>query len=455
MGNLVEAVANVPNNIAYSAEACLIEPVASMFVVGESEPDFSDGPHVAEEIPFVVEAVDSSALDQFMEIAETPKSGICPVVVPQTDLHVAVQQMRCSKDLLDRLVCKSPTAEIEIAGIPVGCVLDTGAETSLLQSSFYREHLSTMGIESLGRFVKIVGVNDLEVPVDGYLDVPIKIFGKTMMASFFVKPDSVTGTVGRRPEHPVILGCNVLRAIANASMEPVGPSREDWKLALRWMRPASSEQEVAVNCCAASVEVADGGMTAEALVVDAITSELITIHPGEVRVINCRLAQTGLIAEGCIVSLEADQEIIGPMCVIEGIQVILNGALEVIVANPGPESLTIPATTKLLAAREVSESEEVIVSPTRETLTVSIQSVLVEQSEAASPFRGPMEAEKQAGEPLSAPTVFCFPDNSLYTLPPGVPLDGLSQSDAVGMATLIRRYDSVFPRGHWMLEVVA
>ena len=164
--------------------------------------------------------------------------------------------------------------------------------------------------------------------------------------------------------------------------------REDWKLALSRMRLASSEQEVAVNSCAASVEVADGGMTAEALVVDAVTSELITIHPGEVRVINCRLAHTGSIAEGCIVSLEADQEIVGPMCVIEGIQVVSNGAFEVIVANPGPESLTIPATTKLLAARAVSESEEVIVSPTPETLTVSIQSLLVEQSEEASPFRG-------------------------------------------------------------------
>ena len=89
--------------------------------------------------------------------------------------------------------------------------------------------------------------------------VPIKIFGETMMASFFVKPDSVTGTVGMRAEHPVILGCNGLRAIASAAMEPVGPSREDWKLALRWMRLASSEQEVATNSCAASVEVADGG----------------------------------------------------------------------------------------------------------------------------------------------------------------------------------------------------
>ena len=108
------------------------------------------------------------------------------------------------------------------------------------------------------------------------------------------------------------------------------------------------------------------------------------------------------------------------MCVVEGIQVISNGTLEVIVANPGPESMTIPATTKLLAARVVSESEEVIVSSTPETLTVSIQSVLVEQSGDASLSHGP----------------------------PGVTLDGLShQSDAVCMATLIRRYDSVFSKG--------
>ena len=135
------------------------------------------------------------------------------------------------------------------------------------------------------------------------------------------------------------------------------------------------------------------------------------------------------------------------MCVVEGIQVISNGALEVIVANPGPESMTIPATTKLLAARVVSESEEVIVSPTPETLTVSIQSVLVEQSGDASLSHGPMEAWDQASEPIYAPTVFCFPDGSVYAFPPGVTLDGLSQSDAVCMATLIRRYDSVFSKG--------
>ena len=106
MGNLVEAVANVPDNIVYSAEACTIEPITSRIIVNESERVYSDRPNVAEKITSVVEAVDSAEFDQIVDIAETPMAGICPVVIPEIDLHVAVQQMRCSKDLLERLVCK-------------------------------------------------------------------------------------------------------------------------------------------------------------------------------------------------------------------------------------------------------------------------------------------------------------------------------------------------------------
>ena len=56
------------------------------------------------------------------------------------------------------------------------------------------------------------------------------------MSSFFVKSDTLNDSVGRRVKSPVILGCNVLRAIADNSMEPMGPSREDWRLALRWIQ---------------------------------------------------------------------------------------------------------------------------------------------------------------------------------------------------------------------------
>ena len=51
VGNLVEAVANVPDNIVYSAEACIIEPITSRIVVDESDRVYNDRPNVAEKIP--------------------------------------------------------------------------------------------------------------------------------------------------------------------------------------------------------------------------------------------------------------------------------------------------------------------------------------------------------------------------------------------------------------------
>ena len=121
---------------------------------------------------------------------------------------VVVDQVLSNGELFQKLVARSPTADIEIGGVPVRCVLDTGAETSLIPASFYHEHLTGMvkGLQSVGTFITIVGVNDLDVRIEGYLDVPISIFGQTIIASFFVKSDSASISTGRRVESPVILG---------------------------------------------------------------------------------------------------------------------------------------------------------------------------------------------------------------------------------------------------------
>ena len=82
---------------------------------------------------------------------------------------------------------------------------DTGAETSLMPSSFYHENLTGMiGLENVGTYMRIVGVNGLDVPFEDCLEVPITIFGQTIMASFFVKCDATESGVKRK--YPVILG---------------------------------------------------------------------------------------------------------------------------------------------------------------------------------------------------------------------------------------------------------
>ena len=43
-----------------------------------------------------------------------------------SQLFVGRWRVRCQGGMLEKLVARSPTAEIQIGGVPVGCVLDTG-----------------------------------------------------------------------------------------------------------------------------------------------------------------------------------------------------------------------------------------------------------------------------------------------------------------------------------------
>ena len=90
---------------------------------------------------------------------------------------VVVDHVLSKGELFQTFVARSPTADIEIGGVPVRCVLDTGADTSLIPASFYHDHLTVMvkGLQSVGIFIKIVGVNDMDVLIEGYLYVPISI----------------------------------------------------------------------------------------------------------------------------------------------------------------------------------------------------------------------------------------------------------------------------------------
>ena len=114
--------------------------------------------------------------------------------------------------------------------------MDTWAGTPLIQSSFYDENLTgVVGLENVGTFTRIVGVNGLDVPFEGCLEVPITILGQTIKASFLVKQDAKESGVKRNAKCPVILGCYLLRAMADRGMEPLGPSKNDWQLALSWL----------------------------------------------------------------------------------------------------------------------------------------------------------------------------------------------------------------------------
>ena len=57
-----------------------------------------------------------------------------------------------------KLLSNSPTAPILIYEVPANCVLDTGAETSLISYAFYREHLAgKVGkLDDVGSYINLI-----------------------------------------------------------------------------------------------------------------------------------------------------------------------------------------------------------------------------------------------------------------------------------------------------------
>ena len=87
-------------------------------------------------------------------------------------------------ELLSKLVKGSPKAHITLAGVPTTCTLDTGAETSLIKASFYRKHLAhkLKEVQSLGTYLRVYGAGGLEIPIDGYVNIPMVIHDRKVDA---------------------------------------------------------------------------------------------------------------------------------------------------------------------------------------------------------------------------------------------------------------------------------
>ena len=96
-----------------------------------------------------------------------------------------------------KLLASCPSASILVAGARADCVLDTGAVTSLVSAEFYREHLAKKlgNLDEVGGFVRLVGVNGESVPVDGYLETSVELFGQKFVASFLVLSDMAKGNI--------------------------------------------------------------------------------------------------------------------------------------------------------------------------------------------------------------------------------------------------------------------
>ena len=356
------------------------------------------------------------------------------------------------------LLARSPTAKICIGDKVVDCILDTGAETSLLTSKFYHQHLERVEekLGDIGTFINLRGANDLEIPVKGYLRTQIRIFGQELTASFLVTNCASPGDSNpRREKYPILLGCNVLRMIAHhqgcvANVQP----GSDWDLALRWVRSVEGR-------CEDHADYADKYCHAY----DVRMQESVSIPPESAKIVSCEVDRnmtlggpdSGPLLLHVIPLYTCDEgEQVTGICdgeqrscyVLEGVHHSDSTSIMLAIFNTGFGSVLIPRDVKVATATLVEATEEVVVDSSCDEITVSVQNVVSIETDCAEvSVESPKQKSEEVpqGETFDKPREpFVFPDGEEFLLPPGLSLKNLSDSDAVEAARLVQRHNDAF-----------
>ena len=88
----------------------------------------------------------------------------------------------------------------------------------------------------------VIGANGLEIPVNGVVDVPLTLGGKTLVGSLLVKEEPLSETPSQCGQCPVLLGCNVLRDLVK-SVGGIDTLAQNWHLVSEVIKLSSRKDE--------------------------------------------------------------------------------------------------------------------------------------------------------------------------------------------------------------------
>ena len=299
----------------------------------------------------------SEAISQPKHVSISPPAAD---IEPST-LEAVLTSDRVTSENMERLMGECPTAMVSIAGVPVECILDTGAETSLISDKFYFEQLEskTGGMDAEGRFVTVVGANDLSIPIVGVLDVPLEVCGRSVQACLLVKQENRVCSSGRRKKYPILLGCNVLRKVT----EVIPPEFRDtgWKfvkevLGLTGLKAGNNQANT-----------------------NDKSGHVVTGHSWEpmpartIRVLECHYC--GSVPPTRSVLVEPTSPHLSGLDVIEGCQDISMGKVKLALCNSKCESVLLPPFTRIAVARDVIDTQEVSVEGDGSGIHITVNEV--------------------------------------------------------------------------------
>ena len=312
-------------------------------------------------------------------------------------------------ELVDRLVAKSPQCTILIGGMEVGCIVDTGAEASIIPASLYHRELKAKLGElqaTTGLFLNVVGVGGIEIPIEGYVEVPIVVKGKQMIGSFLVVADQACAVQDSRC--PILIGCNILRHLEDANIH-WGIQKQDEG----GMKEATINRISPIKIHPVSSEIPPP-LSVRRTICDWNTEE------------HAPLPNCDVVVHPTSTQQELD------VTAYEGLHYLKSSAsFDLLLANETNEEVHITPKTTVAEASLGARKSEVLLEVQSDNIMVSICEVVQEDKDSQVP-----ESESEAKIIMEEPE-----------RPPGVQLEDLTPEGEKRVKKLLQEHEAVLSKG--------
>ena len=143
---------------------------------------------------------------------------------------------------MQQAVAPCPEIVMSIKGKPTRSLLDSGSEVTLVNESYYREHIEHRLVPSSGSYnnshnlFSLRGVEEGHIPLSKHFECDIEVGGQLVhRVGILVKKDKIplVHSKGRKAKTPALLGSNLIRIAVNEFCELLVRIAFDYSNALR------------------------------------------------------------------------------------------------------------------------------------------------------------------------------------------------------------------------------
>lgn len=284
-----------------------------------------------------------------------------------------------------RLIGDCPKVEINMGGVMVPCLLDTGSMVTTIRESFFDKHFKPQGVGLLKRcrWLRLKAANGLKIPYKGYMELDVVVLGKTLarMGVLVVEDPQDELTEQQQQAVPGLLGMNIIRCCYHLLFEQFGPSLLESPV----LQAAGKEwKETLVQCQCIEAANAQGYLGKA-----KVHGRAVRVPAGSLKWIrtSCPCTATITLPSVLLEPLATGNHLPAGILVSPALLAVHQGSVEIPVVNVGTEDVWLQPHTQLgeLHVVDPLQSEgSVLIEETDDHHTIAVVQQVTAESAPSS-----------------------------------------------------------------------